>query len=319
MSAQVRVIGAGAFGAALAIALAHAGRRVDLWGRDADAMARAAADRHVPRLDAALPVGVFPTADPDPGEAPVILLAVPMQRLGEVLEAQAAALAGRTLVACCKGIEMTTGEGASALIARRVPDARVAILTGPSFAADIAAGLPTALTLAVRHGGARLQAALSTDALRLYLTSDVTGAEIGGALKNVTAIACGAAIGAGLGESARAALMTRGHAEATRLAIALGARPETLAGLSGLGDLALTCHSQMSRNLRLGLALGRGAAWDAAVTTEGAATARAVLPLAARHGVDMPVAAATVALLDGGDPAAIAAGLLARPLRSEDA
>ncbi len=319
MSAQVRVVGAGAFGAALAIALARGGRRIALWGRDAGVMDRAAADRRVPRLGAVLPDAVRPTADPDPGDAPVILLAVPMQRLGEVLDAQATALVGRTLVACCKGIDLATGEGASAVIARCVPGARAAVLTGPSFAADIAAGLPTALTLAVGEGGESLQRTLSTDALRLYLTDDVTGAEIGGALKNVTAIACGAAIGAGLGESARAALMTRGHAEATRLAVALGARAETLAGLSGLGDLALTCHSELSRNLRLGLALGRGGAWDAGITTEGAATARAALTLAARHGVDMPVAAATVALLDGGDPAAVAAALLARPLRSEDA
>ena len=314
---DVHVLGAGAFGAALAIALARGGRRVTLWGRDAAAMDRAAATRRVPRLEAELPGGVVPTADPDPGDAPTILLAVPMQRLGEVLAAQAGSLTGRTLVACCKGIDLATGAGASALVARHVPDARAAILTGPSFAADIAAGLPTALTLAVREGGERLQAALSTDVLRLYLTDDVTGAEIGGALKNVTAIACGAAIGAGLGESARAALMTRGHAEATRLAVALGGRAETLAGLSGLGDLALTCHSELSRNYRLGLALGRGAVWDDAITVEGAATARAAGPLAARHGVDMPVAAATVALLVGGEPRAVAAELLSRPLRSE--
>ena len=314
---EVRILGAGAFGAALAIALARGGRSVALWGRDAAAMGRAAAERRVPRLDAALPEGVMPTADPDPGDAPVILLAVPMQRLGGVLAAQAPALAGRTLVACCKGIDMETGEGASALIARHVPGARAAVLTGPSFAADIAAGLPTALTLAVRGEGEALQRALSTEALRLYLTDDVTGAEIGGALKNVTAIACGAAIGAGMGASARAALMTRGHAEATRLAAALGADPATLAGLSGLGDLALTCHSELSRNYRLGLALGGGAPRDDGVTVEGAATARAVLPLAAAQGVDMPVAEATVALLNGDDPRAVAAALLSRPLRSE--
>ena len=313
----VHVMGAGAFGAALAIALARGGRRVTLWGRDAGAMARAAETRRVPRLDAALPEGVAPTADPDPGEAATILLAVPMQRLGEVLAAHAHRHEGRTLVACCKGIDLGTGEGASAVIARHVPGARAAVLTGPSFAADIAAGLPTALTLAVREGGERLQAALSTEALRLYLTDDVTGAEVGGALKNVTAIACGAAIGAGMGDSARAALMTRGHAEATRLAVALGGRPETLAGLSGLGDLALTCHSELSRNYRLGLALGRGAAPEDGTTVEGAATARAVLPLAARRGVDMPVASATVALLEGDDPRAVAAELLSRPLRSE--
>lgn len=313
----MRVVGAGAFGAALAIALAQGGRRVALWGRDADAMGRAAATRHVPRLEADLPDGVIPTGDPDAGDAPIVLLAVPMQKLAEVLAAQAGALSGRDLVACCKGIDLTTGEGATALIGRHVPCARAAVMTGPSFAADIAAGLPTALTLAMREGGERLQAALSTEALRLYLTDDVTGAEIGGALKNVTAIACGAAIGAGMGESARAALMTRGHAETVRLAVALGGRAETLAGLSGLGDLSLTCHSTMSRNFRLGLALGRGEAFDASVTVEGAATARAALPLASRRGVDMPVASATVALLDGGDPGTVAAALLARPLRSE--
>lgn len=317
MSRPVHVVGAGAFGAALAIALARGGRQVTLWGRDADAMARAAAERRVPRLDAPLPGGVRPTGDPDPGEAAVVLLAVPMQRLGEVLAGQAPLLAGRDLVTCSKGIDLGSGDGGSALIARHVPGARAAVLTGPSFAVDIAAGLPTALTLAVRTGGEELQRALSTEVLRLYLTDDVTGAEIGGALKNVTAIACGAAIGAGLGTSARAALMTRGHAEATRLAVALGARAETLAGLSGLGDLALTCHSELSRNYRLGLALGRGEAFEASVTVEGAATARAAGPLAARLGVDMPVAEATVALLEGSAPREVAAALLTRPLRSE--
>jgi glycerol-3-phosphate dehydrogenase (NAD(P)+) len=219
-----------------------------------------------------------------------------------------------------KGLDLTTGAGPSAMIAAACPRATVAVLTGPSFAADIARGLPTALTLACADAaaGERLQHALSTPALRLYRTADVAGAEIGGALKNVVAIAAGLATGAGLGESARAALITRGHAEISRLALALGARAETLAGLAGLGDLILTCTSPRSRNFAHGLALAEGRPTDHRMTVEGVATAGALVPLAARLGVEMPLAA-TVAEVCAGrlDVAAAAARLLARPLRAE--
>ena len=317
---MIRIMGAGAYGGALAVALALGGKRVSLWARDPDQVEAMRRTRRLPRLDAALPDGVTPTADPDPGGAEAVLMAVPAQALRGVLDEHADLLAGRPLVACCKGIDLETLTGPSALL-KRVPGARPAILTGPSFAAEIAKGLPTALTLAVEDGpgsGADLQRLLSTERLRLYLTDDLLGAELGGALKNVVAIACGAAIGAGLGESARAALMTRGFAETVRLGAALGARAETFTGLSGLGDLALTCGSPLSRNFRFGAALGRGETFGEGVTVEGASTARAIPSLAERHGLSIPVTEAVAALVAGETdvPGAMRA-LLARPLREE--
>lgn len=301
---SVAVIGGGAFGVALAAVLGARGP-VTLWSRGP-----------LRTMGVSLPPSVTVTRDLSGAAAGTVLLAVPAQVLGGLLVEHAARFAGRRLVACCKGVDMASGLGPVALIARACPAATGAILTGPSFAADIAAGLPTALTLACADdaAGAELQAELSTPALRLYRTTDVTGAELGGALKNVVAIAAGAVVGAGLGDSARAALMTRGYAEMVRLAVAQGARAETLAGLSGLGDLILTCTSDKSRNFRFGVALGRGQPFEADVTVEGAATARA---LAARHR-DLPVTAAVAALVDGrlsvGDAMA---ALMARPLKVE--
>ena len=206
------------------------------------------------------------------------------------------------------------------MIRAACPASSVALLTGPSFAADIARGLPTALTLACEDEdeGERLQHLLSTPVLRLYRASDVTGAELGGALKNVIAIAAGVVIGAGLGDSARAALMTRGYAEMVRLAVHLGARAETLAGLSGLGDLVLTCTSAQSRNFRYGVALGSGADFDPTITVEGAATAKAVSDLAEVQGIELPITALVAALIDGRTdlPSAIQA-LFSRPLKKE--
>jgi glycerol-3-phosphate dehydrogenase (NAD(P)+) len=221
------------------------------------------------------------------------------------------------LVACCKGIDLATLQGPAALIAAACSNSPVAILTGPSFAADIARGLPTALTLAAQDGEG-LQHLLSTPSLRLYRSTDVIGAELGGALKNVIAIAAGVVIGAGLGDSARAALMTRGYAEMTRLALALGARAETLAGLSGFGDLVLTCTSAQSRNFRYGQAIGAGQGFDPTVTVEGAATAKAVSNMALRLEIDMPITAMIAALIDQTItlPQAISA-LLSRPLKQE--
>jgi glycerol-3-phosphate dehydrogenase (NAD(P)+) len=229
-------------------------------------------------------------------------------------------LAGKRLVACCKGIELTTGVGPVTVIQQIIPSAAAAILTGPSFAADIARGLPTALTLACADDdvGALLQRGLTTPNLRLYRTTDTVGAELGGALKNVIAIASGAAIGAGLGESARAAVMTRGFAEMQRLATHLHADPNTLAGLSGFGDLTLTCTSTQSRNYRLGLSLGQSQAFDPNTTVEGAATARAVHALALKEGLDLPITTAVAGLLDGRlDVATAMRGLLSRPLKEE--
>jgi glycerol-3-phosphate dehydrogenase (NAD(P)+) len=222
------------------------------------------------------------------------------------------------LVACCKGVDLTSLRGPVAVIEGRRPGAQAAILTGPSFAADIARGLPTALTLATRGEREALQELLSTPTLRVYRTDDVIGAELGGALKNVVAIAAGTVIGAGLGDSARAALMTRGYAEMVRLALALGARAETLAGLSGFGDLVLTCTSAQSRNFRYGTALGSGEPFDPKLTVEGVATACAVVKLAATLDIDMPITAMVNALALGRIALNDAIGqLMSRPLKQE--
>lgn len=295
---MIGVVGAGAFGTALAVGLARTGRPVVLWGRDGATMAQAVTTRRLPRLpDTALPDTLRPTGDvSDLAACDTLLLAVPMQQLATVLAALP--LRPHRAVAACKGVDLNTLRGPTALITEAWPDATAAILSGPSFAADIAAGLPTALSIgcAADDIGTLLQADLATPTLRLYRTTDVAGVELGGALKNVIAIACGAAIGAGLGESARAALMTRGMAEIMRLAPALGARRETLMGLSGLGDLALTCASPQSRNFALGQAIGSGAPRPGG-TTEGAATAEAALRLATQHGIDMPITRAVAALV----------------------
>ncbi len=319
MADRIGVIGAGAFGTALAVAQAAPAREIVLWARDRAAAAAMAERReNAARLPGvALPAGVVPTAEFDAALADVLLLAVPTQSLRGLLAAHADALRGRMLVACCKGVELGTGRLPSEVIAEVVPEARAAVLTGPSFAADIALGKPTALTLAMSGpGGEALQAALSTRSLRLYLSDDLIGAQLGGALKNVVAIAAGITMGAGLGESARAALMTRGFAEMTRFAEGRGAESETLHGLSGLGDLVLTCTSEKSRNYRHGLALGAGRPPEEGKTVEGVATARA---LAAAASADMlPVTAMVAALLDGRVTLAEAVELLlSRPLKRE--
>ena len=240
--------------------------------------------------------------------------------LGGFLTEHAARLDGRKLVNCAKGIDLATLTGPSALIAAACPAATVAVLTGPSFATDIARGLPTALTLACTDAEAAktLQHDLTTASLRLYRTTDVTGAELGGALKNIIAIAAGAAIGAGYGDSARASVVTRGFAEMGRLAGALGARPETLNGLSGLGDLVLTCTSEQSRNFRYGLALGAGRPFAQGTTVEGAATARAVSSLARQKGIEMPISDLVAGLAEGRIAMKHALNLLLnRPLKEE--
>lgn len=317
---MISVLGAGAFGTALAVAFARNGTPVTLWARDADAAKTMQETRQNPRLPGVdLPKTVSITAEFTTALTDVVLLAVPMQKLRGLLESHHE-LTNRTLVACCKGVELGTQLGPVAVIRDVLPDATPAILTGPSFAADIARGLPTALTLAVpdEATGKALQDQLQSPNIRIYRTTDTVGAELGGALKNVIAIACGIAIGAGLGDSARAALMTRGYAEMQRMARALGAQPDTLAGLSGFGDLTLTCASEQSRNYRFGLSLGRGEAFDPSVTVEGAATARAALDRAQTMKIDMPITAAVVAVLDGGLQIREAMEmLLARPPKEE--
>ncbi len=312
---SISILGAGAFGTALAISMARDGRPVTLWGRDVGGMAHENTRR--------LPGFTFPdslsvTTDlSHAAEANILLLAVPMQQLAAFLSVNKTLFRRKTLVATCKGVDMRSGLGPVETISQCVPDAIPAILSGPSFAVDIAAGLPTALTLACEDGEA-LQAALSTDNLRLYRTSDLVGVELGGALKNVIAIACGIAMGAGLGESARAALITRGFAEMQRFAAQKGAQPETLAGLSGFGDLALTCTSDKSRNYAFGLTLGRGETPPEGTTVEGRWTAKAVSDLAKSAEIDMPITDVVVSVV--GQHITIREGvdmLLSRPLKEE--
>ena len=298
---SVGILGAGAFGTSLAISLGLGGVPITLWARDPkQAQAMQAQRENAQRLPGArLPDAVTVTSDLADLKDAIVLLAVPMQKLRAALD-DAPQLGGKTLVACCKGIELKSGQGPIEIIQSLTPSSTAAILTGPSFAADIAKGLPTALTLACADETAlqSLQSQLMTPNLRIYRSTDTVGASIGGALKNVMAIACGAAMGAGLGESARASLITRGFAEMNRMATAMGAQADTLAGLSGFGDLILTCTSEQSRNYSYGLSLGRAEAFDATVTVEGAATARATLARAEDLKIDMPITQAVVALLD---------------------
>ncbi|MEO1640334.1 MAG: NAD(P)H-dependent glycerol-3-phosphate dehydrogenase [Pseudomonadota bacterium] len=319
---KIGVAGGGAFGTALAVALALDGNDIALWARNADAVSQMRDQRKNDRLPGvALPDAITPTADLAPlFPCDAILLATPAQTLRSFLTDHAQALSGKHLVACCKGIDLTRMTGPVSTIRDIVPTANAAMLTGPSFAADIARGLPTALTLACADEayGAMLQTALSTTSLRLYRTTDAVGAELGGALKNIMAIAAGVAMGAGFGESARAALITRGFPEMQRLALRLGASPDTLSGLSGFGDLVLTCTSDQSRNYRFGLALGAGTEVDTSATVEGAATARAVRQLAQNLNLDMPISNIVADLSEGRINAAAALNiLLSRPLKEE--
>ncbi len=319
---MITVMGAGAFGTALADSLARV-RAVRLWAHDArhvDEMQRTGRnERRLPGVPLGENISFCSELEPLSTQD-IVLLAVPMQQLRRVLEAHQEVLDRGQLVACCKGMELSTGKGPIEIIQEVCPDATVAILTGPSFAADIAKGLPTALTLACadQAAGTTLQQSLTTPNLRLYRTTDTIGAELGGALKNVMAIGAGVVMGAALGDSARAALMTRGFAEMTRMATALGAEPETLAGLSGFGDLVLTCTSDQSRNYRFGLSLGRNEKFDPSVTVEGAATARAVYAKAQELGLDMPITAAITGLIAGELQVEQAMDmLLSRPLKEE--
>ena len=314
---SVAVLGAGAFGTALAIALAEK-EPVTLWGRDAVHCADMARDRvNARRLpNCAFPDGLAISANLETVlNADTILLALPTQSLAGF--AATYDMSAKTVVACCKGMDLQTGRGPTHIL----QNARhAAVLTGPSFASDIARGLPTALTLACVDAdvGRALQQQLSTPTLRLYRSSDVIGAELGGALKNVIAIGAGAVMGAGLGASARAALMTRGFAEMQRVALSRGAQPETLMGLSGFGDLVLTCTSDQSRNYRLGCALGAGETFDSSITVEGASTAQALVQWSQDVAMDIPVCTAVADLVTGRiDVNDAMARLLARPLKEE--
>ena len=304
---SIAVIGAGAWGVALANVAARAGHDVALWARDPEHVADMRARRESRRLPGvALEARVRPESDlAVVGNADLVLVVTPAQALDEAAARLAPHLrAGVPLTLCAKGIERATRRFVSEIVTARLPDNPPAVLSGPSFAADVSRGLPTAVTLAAGHEelARQIAAALTTPNFRLYHTTDLRGVEIGGAAKNVLAIACGAAVGRGLGASASAALVARGFAELRRFGAAWGARPETLMGLSGLGDLVLTCGSEQSRNFALGLALGRGEAPAGAAhgkLAEGAATAPVLVDMAREKGVDMPIAASVEALLAG--------------------
>ena len=318
---DIAVLGAGAFGTSLAMALSLDGANVTLWCRDGDvARTMETTRKSPPRLPGhVLPKTLTIVTDLAQIQAKTLLIAVPMQSLGSFLDT-APNWENRTLVACCKGIDRQTGLGPVATLTAKAPSANPSLLTGPSFAADIAKGLPTALTLAAETEtlALTLQNTLSRPALRLYRTTDIIGAELGGALKNVIALAAGMAIGAGFGDSARAAVIARGFAEMTRYATAKGAEPETLQGLSGLGDLVLTCTSEKSRNFSAGIAFGRGEAPDTTSTIEGIATAEALAIEANTRNLDLPLTTAIHAVTTGQMDVQDAVGaLLARPTKQE--
>lgn len=317
---RIAVLGAGAFGTALAVSYASAGRDVTLWCRD-PAHARDMRERreNASRLPGIpLPESLVITPDLSLSDTAVVLIAVPAQSVAAFLGGAAGALDRHRLVSLAKGIDQETGARPSELIRAACPSSEVAVLTGPSFAADIARGLPTALTLASGDPSPELQALLSTPMLRLYRTSDVIGAELGGALKNVIALAAGLTLGAGLGESARAAVITRGFSEVVRFAVSEGAISETLMGLSGLGDLVLTASSQKSRNYAAGLALGAGRPAPEGTTIEGLATAEAIAEIARKRGIDMPLSETVAAVTHGRMTVHEAADrLMARPLKEE--
>jgi glycerol-3-phosphate dehydrogenase (NAD(P)+) len=329
---HIGVVGAGAWGTALAQVAARAGtarRRVTLWAREADVVETVNAHHEnktfLPGI--ALDPKIRATASfADAATADAILMVTPAQHVRASCKALAPVLApGTPVLLCAKGVEEGTHMLLTDVLAEALPQALPAVLSGPSFAAEVARGQPTAVTLACADEeiGTALVNAIGSPTFRPYYSPDPVGAEVGGAVKNVLAIACGIVEGKKFGASARAALTTRGFAEMTRLGLALGARAETLAGLSGLGDLVLTCNSPQSRNMSLGMALGEGKSLADIMgtrisVTEGVFSATAVVALAAAHGLEMPIAQAVAAIVTGKasvDDAIVA--LLTRPFKSE--
>jgi glycerol-3-phosphate dehydrogenase (NAD(P)+) len=330
MIERIGILGAGAWGTALAIAAGRAGRAVRLQAHDPD-LARSIEherrnERYLPGIDIARNVVVTADITAAVEGADAVLLACPAQHLRQVLRgALVGWRPGVPAVICAKGIEQRTGALLSQVVEQTLPGVPVCVLSGPSFAAEVARDMPTALTLASTEARLRqsLLAALGTPALRIYSTNDVVGAQVGGAIKNVIAIACGIIAGRHFGDNARAALITRGLAEMARLAAALGARPDTLTGLTGLGDLVLTCTALQSRNFSLGMALGEGRSLadvlgERITVAEGVHTAAVAVQVAGQLGVDMPICAAVDAVLNrGADLDETIEGLLARPRKAE--
>jgi glycerol-3-phosphate dehydrogenase (NAD(P)+) len=323
------VIGGGAWGTAIAQMLTREGQDVLIWCREqevADAI-NTCHENTVFLPGVPLKPALKATSElADLAGMDAVFAVAPAQHTRATLKALKGTLKpGTPIVLCSKGIELATGEFMTQVLKDELPDAVPAVMSGPSFAIDVAQGLPTAVTFAIEDEqlGTELIAAISTPTFRPYLAHDLLGAEIGGAVKNVLAIACGIALGKGLGRSAHAALIARGSAEMTRLALKLGAERETLAGLSGLGDLVLTCSSETSRNMSCGMALGKGEALESILgarnaVTEGVATAPVLRKLAAEHGVEMPICDAVAAVIEGEisvDEAIVR--LLMRPNRAE--
>jgi glycerol-3-phosphate dehydrogenase (NAD(P)+) len=325
------VVGAGSWGTALAAHLRRRGDEVRLWAREAEVAAGIRDDGRNPfyLADIDLPRGLHVSADMNAtvDGAELVMVAVPSEFVGATLKSITRLRAGVPLVSATKGFDPERHLRMTELLAERFPAAGVAALSGPTFAREVALARPTAAVIASRDGAlaARLQEAIGTREFRLYTNADVVGVEAGGALKNVMAIATGIADGLELGENARAALITRGLAEITRLAVALGARPATLAGLAGMGDLVLTCTGSLSRNRSLGIALARGSALERVegetrMIAEGARTVRSALALARRYGVSLPICEEVAdVLFEGKRPAAALTALLDRAPTREDA
>jgi glycerol-3-phosphate dehydrogenase (NAD(P)+) len=323
--ARVGVIGGGAWGTALAQVCAAGGETL-LWAREPEVVEAVNGRRENPLFlpGISLHSGISATgAIEDLAACDALLVVTPAQHMRSVLHTLPAE--GLPLVLCAKGIEDSTGKLVHQVAREEQPGSPLAMLSGPTFAAEVAAGQPTAVTLAVedRALGEELGRRIARPTFRPYLSDDLTGTEIGGSVKNVLAIACGVVEGLGLGQNARAALISRGFAEMTRFGVARGARPETLAGLSGLGDLVLTCSSSKSRNFTLGMGLGKGERAanllnDRRTVAEGAYTAPVLKRVADDAGVDMPIVAAVCALLaEQASIEDVVEQLLSRPLRSE--
>ena len=326
---SIGIIGAGAWGTALGQVYAKGGRDTLIWARESEVTdaINAKHENTVFLPGIALDEGLKATNGlKDILVQDIILVVTPAQYIRPTLEDIKTDIPeGKPIVICCKGIEIESGMLLSRVAEGIVPQATIAVLTGPTFASEIAQGLPGAVTVAAedKETAQKLQEALGVKGFRPYITSDIVGAQLGGAIKNVIAIACGIVEGKKLGESARAALVTRGVAEIARLAIAMGAHKETLLGMCGIGDLMLTCASMQSRNFSLGFALGEGQSLEEILVTrnsvtEGIHTAKATLALAKKHAVDMPITEAVYNCLNEGVPIEAAIeDMLNRPFKYE--
>ncbi|CAM5426757.1 NAD(P)-dependent glycerol-3-phosphate dehydrogenase [Mycolicibacterium aubagnense] len=321
---HITVLGGGAWGTALAQAMLRAGHKVSLWARDAEmvtAIRRGENPHYLPGIAIDRGIEASSSLVEALGGSDCILAVTPAQSLRQVLaEARPHIASAVPIVLCAKGIERDTGALLSTIAGQILPDNPIAALSGPSFATDVAKGLPTAVVVAARDEilAAELAALFSARNLRCYSSDDLVGVEIGGALKNVFALAAGAVNGAGLGASAQAAMVTRGFVELRRIGAAFGARPETLMGLSGLGDLMLTCSSAQSRNFAYGLALGRGETLAGRPLAEGVPTAAIAARIAAEQGIDAPIISAVAAILEGAITIGEAVSMLmTRPLKTE--